>query len=288
MPLQKVNMTYEPFALEAEYLSANRAFISHMPLKEPNMLLDLACGIGTMTDLILEKIKKVTFIGIDISEESLKIAKKHFFQLGQFGTPDSVILSLIKGSADCLPIGDHCFDGVVMGNSIHLLPNKELLLKEIKRVLIPGGFFAFNSSFYAGTMPKGTEKFHHEWMKQAITYITNKDLELKKQGKIGIPRKRGTVPNAFSYHWPTSAEWQDLLCDYGFKVLSVKERPVFMTQSNFETIGAYGGFAKIMLSGFPIEEASEALQATVSSTLATVNMEIVPRLWLEIISALKQ
>lgn len=287
MTQYKVNMTYEPFALEPEYIEANRSFISKMNFDKTQMLLDLACGIGTMTELVLEKKKGINVVGIDISRESLLIAKDHFAETGAYGKTGSAVLSLTQASADCLPTAGLLFDAVVMGNSIHLLPDKEALLSEIRRVLQPGGFLAFNSSFYAGTMPEGTEKFHHEWMKQAVSYIVRKDLKLRNQGEKGIPRKRGTVPGAFSHHWPSAKEWQSILENQGFEVVYTNERPVVMTQTNFETIGAYGGFAKIILSGYPVEEASEALQATVGPSLAAVDMETVPRLWLEILAVKK-
>jgi ubiquinone/menaquinone biosynthesis C-methylase UbiE len=279
-----VNMTYEPFALEPEYIAANRAFIAGMALEKTTTVLDLACGIGTMTDLLLEKKREIIVAGIDISRESLTIAKEHFSRAGVFGAADAAVRTLVQASADCLPAGDLLFDAVIMGNSIHLLPDKDILLAEINRVLRPGGFLAFNSSFYAGTMPKGTEKFHHEWMKQAVAYIVRKDGELRRQGAPGIPRKRGTVPGAFSHHWPSAGEWREILDRHGFAVRSSNERTVMMTRSNFETIGAYGGFAKIILSGYPVAEASEALQATVAPSLAAVNMATVPRLWLEVIA----
>jgi ubiquinone/menaquinone biosynthesis C-methylase UbiE len=177
-------------------------------------------------------------------------------------------------------------DAVIMGNSIHLLPDFHQLLGEIRRVLFPDSVFAFNSSFYAGTMPAGTEGFNHEWIKQAAAYIMRKDLELRKQGKPGIKRKRGTVSSAFSKRWPTIDEWHEILEEHGFEIQSVHERTVMMTQHSFETIGAYGGFAEVILSGYPVAEASEALQATVAPALAAVDMLTVPRKWLEIVATL--
>ena len=104
-------MTYEPFALEPEYIEANRAFIANMDLERTERILDLACGIGTMTDLLLEKKKKITVVGMDISRESLSIGKDHFFRTGDYGKADSAVLSVIQASADCLPAGSCLFDG---------------------------------------------------------------------------------------------------------------------------------------------------------------------------------
>lgn len=280
----QVNMTYEPFAKEPEYIEANRAFIDTMDLTSFRILLDLACGIGTMTDLLLEVRPDLEIFGMDLSRESLLLAQKHFAECSRTAETKSRLVRLLQGTASCLPFKDGMADVVIMGNSIHLIPEKDILLKEIHRVLRPSGLFAFNGSFYAGTFAPNTEQFYHEWMKKAILYITNKDRTLRQQGHPGIPRKRGTVAGAFSHRWPSSQEWTETLNKYGFQVQSSYERTVIMTQRSFETIGAYGGFAKIILSGYPIPESSEALQATAGPALAAVNMHEVPRFWIEVIA----
>lgn len=279
-----VNMTYEPFAKEPEYIEANRAFVRNMDLGSVTSLLDLACGIGTMSELLYEQKPALDIVGIDLSRESLAIALEAFRAVAQPGARGKGPLVFVQATADVLPCREANFDAVVMGNSIHMLPDPDRLLAEIRRVLRPGGFLAFNSSFYAGTMPKGTEKFHHEWVKQAVSYLVRKDLQLRREGKPGIPRKRGTVPGAFSHQWPSPGEWKQTLARHGFQVELLGERTVEMTQRNFECIGAYGGFAKVVLSGYPVEEASEALQATAGTALHEAGMTTVPRFWLEVIT----
>jgi len=284
MKKYQVNMTYEPFAKEPEYIEANRAFVRRMELTGVERLLDLACGIGTMSGLLLERQSDLDIVCIDLSRESLAIGLDSFRPAPQSGRERQGPLAFVQATADVLPCWDSCFDAVVMGNSIHMLPDADRLVAEIGRVLRPAGFLAFNSTFYAGTMPKGTEKFHHEWMKQAVSYLVHKDLSLRRAGEPGIPRKRGTMPGAFSNQWPLPEEWTATLLRHGFKVEYLGERMVDMTQRNFEYIGAYGGFAKVVLSGYPVEEASEALQATAGPALTAVGMTTVPRLWLEIIT----
>jgi len=292
MSLIKVNMTYEPYSKEPEYIEANREFLREIDLEPLGRVLDLACGTGTITDLLLESTGKIDIIGVDLSRESLLIAQEHFQQAGIIKGADQsrtgkssdekkARLCFVHGTADVLPLGDASVDAVFMCNSIHMLPDENKLLTEINRVLRPGGILAFNSSFYAGTFPEGTEKFHHEWVKQAIMYLVRKDAELKKNGKPGLQRKRGTAKAAFSKRWPSKEDWGALLEGNGFKVKSVNERTVIMTQRSFETIGAYAGLATVLLSGYAAAEASEALQEATSLALKEVDMEVVPRYWLE-------
>lgn len=280
----EVNMTYEPFSKEPEYIEANRQFVQELPLDQVRSLLDLASGTGVMTDLLTDVCPALErILGVDLSLESLLIALRHFRQEGTL-EQKGIWLQLMQGTADILPVVDRSMDAVIMGNSIHMLPDEDRLLAEVNRVLRPGGLFAFNSSFYAGTMPPGTEKVHHEWVKQAAVYLMEKDKELRKQGKPGIKRKRGTAKKAFSKPWLSIDDWQDRLSASGFAVESVNERTVLMNQRCFETIGAYAGLASVLFSGYPVHLASEALQETAGPALATVGMVEVPRLWLEVTS----
>lgn len=278
-----VNLTYEPFSLEPEYIEVNRAFIQSIDWSSTRRMLDLACGIGTMTDLILERNGGIRVSGLDLSLDALRLARKHCMHSEWMASRDGG-MNFVQGSADRLPYRSHCAEAVIMGNSVHLLSDPRLLLEEVRRVLAPKGFFAFNSSFYAGTMPKGTEQFHHEWVKRAAAYIMQKDIALRKEGLKGIPRKRGTVPGAFSKQWPSPRDWSEMLRNHHFQVTRMQERTVHMTQHNFEMIAAYGGFATVILSGYPVEEASEALQVTAGPALAAVGMVTVPRHWLEVIA----
>lgn len=276
-------MTYEPFSQEPEYIRANQEFISRSDFSGCKRILDLACGTGTMSALIMDASPEVELIiGLDISRESILMAQAKFKEAGFMNETDTSNIVLFQGSADIIPLKDHSMDAVIMGNSIHLLEDEVKLLKDINRVLRSGCLFLFNSSFYAGTMPKGTEKFHHEWVKQALAYIMRKDNELRMKGLSGISRKRGTVKRAFSKEWPSIEDWTDTLHRQGFEVKKVNERTVLMNQRCFETIGAYAGFASIMFSGYPVEIASEALQETAGTALSAVSMEVVPRLWLEV------
>ncbi|HQO77496.1 MAG TPA: class I SAM-dependent methyltransferase [Thermodesulfobacteriota bacterium] len=288
----EVNTTYEPFSREPEYIEANREFLKTLDLRAVKILLDLACGTGTITELLLEQYPEVrTVVGLDLSRESLLLAKEDLVANGKLAGPDGdepfneeprTTLLLTEGTADVLPLLPVFFDAVLMGNSIHLLTDVDQLLEEVHRVLKPGGPFAFNSSFYAGTMTPGTEKFYHQWIGHAAAYIKYKDEELRKQGKEGIKRKRGTARQAFSNRWLSKQEWNEALTRHGFKLVSMYERTVMMNQRCFETIGAYAGLASVLFSGYPVEISSEALQVMAGPALKAVNMESVPRLYLEV------
>lgn len=294
MDTKLVDTSYEPFSYEPEYIEGNRQFVRLLPFRPAKHVLDLACGVGTITELILEIQPNITIWGLDLSRESLTICQKHFRDKG-FKVEDGLLLSgesdgghsrlvLLEGTADQLPFRDDWADVVFMGHAIHMLSDSTLLLSEVHRVLLPQGVFAFNSSFYAGSQAPGTDHFYQIWWKGALNRILKKDAELRKQGKPGIKRKRGTAPRAFSAAWPSKQEWNELLREHGFIVDMINERTIMMTQSSLETIGAYSGLARLMLSGYPVELASEALAAAAGPAMQEVGVDAVPRLWLEIVA----
>jgi ubiquinone/menaquinone biosynthesis C-methylase UbiE len=281
-----VNTTYEPFSREPEYIQGNREFIRELPIRPGRRVLDVACGTGAVTECILEVQPDLDICGIDLSRESLELGQTDFLAAG-FALDDTFILNRgnssiiqVEGSADNLPFADNRAELVVMFHSIHMLPDQDVLLREIFRVMASDAVFAFNSSFYAGSQAPGTDRFYQLWWKFALTHITEKDARLRSQGLPGITRKRGTAVRAKP--WPSPAEWAETLGRHHFEVLTVNERTIMMHQSSYETIGAYGEMARLMLSGYPVVEASEALIAGVKPAMEEFGQTEIPRLWLEI------
>lgn len=286
-----VSMTYEAFSAEPEYVEANRAFVQELDFEGVGRLLDLACGTALMSGLILEGRRDLDVVALDLAREQLELARARFRKKGLFtenGRKAGANLPaflLVEGSADTLPFTADTFDAVVMGHAIHNLPDPDRLLLEIRRVLRPGGRFAFNSAFYAGTYVPGTEKFHTAWMRHALEHVMAHDRELRAQALPGVTRKRGTARPAFSRRWPSPTDWKEVLERNGFGVERTQERVLEMTQRNFETVGSYGGLASVLLSGYPVDLACEALQRSVAPALSEVGMHTVAQRWLEVVAS---
>jgi SAM-dependent methyltransferase len=267
--------SYEPYSREPEYVELNRAFVHSLSFDGARTILDLACGTGSLADEILEIHPGVRVVGVDISRESLLLARDRFAAPEQAGRR----VALVEASADRLPLAEGSVDAVVMGNAIHTLPDLKRLLLETRRVLRPGGGFSFSTSFYAGTFAPGTEGFYLQWMKEALRTIAP---HAQGGGRAGGPsRVRGTVPRASSKPWLSSEEYGGVLRTCGFTVASVFQREVAMSCRSFELVGAYSGLARVLLSGYPVEQACEALSRSAAAALAVCRRTVVPRRWLE-------
>jgi len=293
----KVNTTYEPYSQEPEYIEANREMLKTLDLSRVKRVLDLACGTGLMTDLLTQLKPDIAVNGVDISAEQIGIGSRLFKEKGLFVADEAALqaalaagkgaVMLREGSAMELPFADATFDMAMMGNAIHLMPDKDVFVQGLNRVLKPGAPFAFNSVFFTGTFGEGTEAVYTEWMKGAVNILMEMNEQRKRDGLPPIPRKRGKVGKAFDKDWRTPEEWGSLFEKFGFKIVRNYKRPVEISQRGLELVGAYGGLAEVLMSGYPVEIASECLQRAVGPAFEKMNVKHITRYWLEM-TAVKQ
>jgi ubiquinone/menaquinone biosynthesis C-methylase UbiE len=286
-----VNTTYEPFSREPEYLEANRGFVEIQPMTDVVRFLDLACGTGVVSKMLLEACPAAHFNGVDYDPVQIRLATEELSQAGYtvrqgLEITDEVangkpVLVFGVSSADELPFADETFDCVTIANAIHMMPDKQKFLAEVHRVLRPGGLFGFNSLFYAGSYPEGTEKHFYEWLRLATLHIERLNRQLQSEGKPPIKRVRGTSHRAFQNRWFSSTEWAQELEIQGLLAHTIHERVAELDERCFATIGAYGGLAEVLLSGYPVEVASIALQSTAKESLEACGATSIPRKWLE-------
>jgi ubiquinone/menaquinone biosynthesis C-methylase UbiE len=74
-------------------------------------------------------------VGLDLTEEMLAQARRLAAERGIAN------VSFVQGDAEQLAYPDHAFDAVVSRYSAHHFPHPERALREIARVLVPGGTF---------------------------------------------------------------------------------------------------------------------------------------------------
>jgi ArsR family transcriptional regulator len=90
---------------------------------------DLGCGTGQMSAALAPFVRRV--IAVDTSAAMLQAAKK---RLGAFDN-----IELRRGDLEALPIDDARLDAATMALVLHHLPDPGAVLKEVARVLKPGG-----------------------------------------------------------------------------------------------------------------------------------------------------
>ena len=109
--------------------------IESCDIKKNDMVLDLACGSGDVTEKLVEKISGYGHVlAIDINMLMLKINKHNLISKNKFYNID-----YLNSSAEYLPIIDNVFNCAVISFGFRNFNNKYLSLKNIYRVLKKGG-----------------------------------------------------------------------------------------------------------------------------------------------------
>jgi ubiquinone/menaquinone biosynthesis C-methylase UbiE len=111
----------------------------HFPLRAGERVLDLGCGEGRhVISAYLEQ--NVDAVGVDLNLADLKTARSKFEEFAQGGRTQSSF-SLSSANALALPFADNSFDKIICSEVLEHIPDYQGALKEIDRVLKPGGLF---------------------------------------------------------------------------------------------------------------------------------------------------
>lgn len=111
---------------------------------EPGMrVLDLGCGQGRHLHALYWDETPVTAVGVDLCYSDVAIALEKFFELPPPEPASSLRGAVLAaGNGERLPFPDASFDRIICSEVLEHVPDPELVLAEIARLLKPGGIFA--------------------------------------------------------------------------------------------------------------------------------------------------
>jgi SAM-dependent methyltransferase len=109
---------------------AGEIFLDWLALPLGLRWIDIGCGSGAFTELLVERCSPVEVQGIDPSEGQLAFARAR---------PASRLAKFQQGDAMALPFADSSFDAAVMALVLVFVPDPAKGVSEMVRVVAPGG-----------------------------------------------------------------------------------------------------------------------------------------------------
>lgn len=125
-------------------------FVRWLGVEPGRRWLDIGCGTGALTQVVVSNCRPASVQGIDPSEKHIAHAREHVL--------DS-LASFETGDAQQLPVPDSSFDVAVSGLVLNFVPDPARAAAEFSRVLRRGGIAAAYVWDYAGEM----QMMRHFW-----------------------------------------------------------------------------------------------------------------------------
>jgi ubiquinone/menaquinone biosynthesis C-methylase UbiE len=117
-------------------------------IKKGDVVIDLGSGAGNDAFIARAETGETgKVIGVDFSEPMLNKARANADKLG-FNN-----VEFRYGDIEKMPVTANTADVIVSNCVLNLVPNKDAVLKDIYRVLKPGGHFSISDVVLSGTLP---------------------------------------------------------------------------------------------------------------------------------------
>jgi len=179
---------YDEEAADAPAAAVNASLGCGVPtavadLREGETVLDLGSGAGA--DVLISA-KRVgisgTAIGLDMTDEMLELAQRNAAQAGAGN------VRFLKGHIEDIPLPDDSVDVVISNCVINLSGDKPQVLREVARVLRPGGRFAVSDVVADPEMDAATRADMAAWTGCIAGALTRDEYErhLTDAGLVGV------------------------------------------------------------------------------------------------------
>jgi len=173
-----------------------------MPLKPGSSALEIGCGRGAAAGILLKEFPLARLIAMDLDIGMVRKAKAHLPALAQRDGQQQRIF-LLAGDVTFIPIKAGSVDAVFGFGVLHHVVDWRSVLREIARVLKPGGVYFFEELYpglYQNRITRHIllhpreDRFTGTELREALAaagLALAQARELKKLGILGHARKQG-------------------------------------------------------------------------------------------------
>lgn len=152
-------------------------------LSEVKKLLEVGCGVGAQSEILLRRFPKMNLTSIDLSQKQLDAAKASLSKLS-FAKDRYEFHNMNAADMD---FDNKVFDGAFLCWILEHVPDPSKVLAEVRRVLIPGSVVyiteVLNSSFFLEPYSPNVWKY---WM-------AFNDYQLSMKGDPFVGAKLGNI-----------------------------------------------------------------------------------------------
>lgn len=167
--------------------------------------LDVCCGTGKITLEIARKLGQAGGVtGLDFTPAMLEVAKR-----AEVAAALPCPIDWLEGDALALPFADASFDGVTIGFGLRNLPDYDDGIREMRRVLKPGGrliclelshpvwpMFKQAHAFFVKYLVPGigniglAEQSHYKWLPESLRHFPGAEELAEKMRFCGLESVR--------------------------------------------------------------------------------------------------
>jgi ubiquinone/menaquinone biosynthesis C-methylase UbiE len=141
-------------------------------LREGETVLDLGSGAGADVLISASRVgASGKAIGLDMTDEMLELARANAAEAGVEN------VEFVKGYIEEMPLPDASVDVVISNCVINLSADKPKVIREVARVLRPGGRFAVSDVIAAPDMDAATRASMAEWTGCVAGALTRAEFE---------------------------------------------------------------------------------------------------------------
>jgi ubiquinone/menaquinone biosynthesis C-methylase UbiE len=154
------------------------SIFKNVPFQNSRHVLEVGCGVGAQTEILLERFPQISIKGVDASPTQITQARSHLTQ-----SPNASRVQFLEGDALHLPFADNTFDSAFLCWFLEHVQTPVEILEEVRRVLQTGGVIfcneVLNATFYIHPYSPATLKYwfefnDHQWTLKGDPFIGGK------------------------------------------------------------------------------------------------------------------
>lgn len=150
--------------------SLQKKALAELAPSAADRVLDVACGAGALVVELGPHVERA--VGVDLSDGMLELAGKRLRAARE--TQPLPNVEFVQGPSDALPFDDDSFTAIVCTTALHHFPDPQRSIKEMSRVLEPGGRLVIGDASRDALTTKIADPLYRRF----------------EEGHVGLRRKR--------------------------------------------------------------------------------------------------